>query len=138
MRRVLLCLILTVAMVGCSRTHKAAIPALPKTDTVMLCKAVNTARNDIMVPHKAGSFTDLVNENHPTVVNAGVSSVFQLTHPTKPGALGPYAPAIDYLVARNLAWTPEFAADNPMPKRTAEVISSAKRLDADLESGLCR
>lgn len=101
-----------------------------------ICPVVASARDRIMEP-KDLTFEALVREERRTTSNAGVSAMLGLARDAGGRPLGPYEPVVDYLDTRNLAWNPEFRDDVAVPKRTDEVVESARRLDGDLADGLC-
>ena len=136
LRRSTCALVLLLAVVAassaCSRgggdgdaTERPARPAV--------CRVVSTAHRAILRPDHQ-TFVDLLGQ-HPSADNQGAPAALLFSRGT--ADLGPYEPAIDYLIDRYRAWDPAFG-DRREPELTATVRASARRLDHDLAAGLCR
>jgi len=83
------------------------------------------------------TFEELVDQRSRNEDNAAASAFIGFGRAANPGDLGPYEPVIAYLDDRATAWTPEFAAEVRVPKRTRSVETSAAKLDRALDDGLC-
>lgn len=138
MRATAAILLATSLLAGCGSFHRQVKdPASPPRQRVDICNTVYLANKDVLKPSHL-TFTEVVTQNRKNKLNGGVSGYVTLGLPNKKEVdLGPYGPAIFYLRDRNLHWTKEFEKQVPLPKRTQSIIDSAKRLDRDLNNGLC-
>ncbi|QXC62300.1 hypothetical protein KSP35_05710 [Aquihabitans sp. G128] len=126
---------------SCSVDRSAHGPAIglgAKAATCDAVEAVVTIEGGMADRRAHGedlNFTKLVQADRPTDLVNGMVAMLSLG--MRDVRYGVYGPAMHYLVQRNLAWTTEFEGEVAVPKRTAAVVASAKRLDHDLAAGMC-
>jgi hypothetical protein len=129
---------------GCSADDGAEAKgqSAKEKETVCILTGIVT---DVFEKRKLDTtFTDIVEQTKPNVVNSGVSAIVgialaeQDAEPTKVSDFGPYLPALTYLAERGAAWDDEPGVKVEEPERTDDVVKSAERLDKDLADGLCK
>ncbi|CAN5494022.1 hypothetical protein BH24ACT4_BH24ACT4_11440 [soil metagenome] len=121
-----------VMILGCSSSDEDDAKHTPA-----LCEAAAFAKERLMEPDGL-TFVDLVEADEPTVPVKGATGALTLARMGDPDLdLGPYRPAVDFLVQRSTAWDPEFAEETEMPERTDSVVGSAEAMDSAFAEGAC-
>lgn len=125
-------LLVAVALSACSHSRRGGDDP-PAQQTPAVCEVVSTTYRAILRPDHE-TFAALLDQQ-PTAANQGAPAALLFSRGRSD--LGPYEPAVDFLIDRYRAWDPSFG-DRTAPELTADVRASARRLDRDLAEGLCR
>lgn len=122
--------VFAVALAGASCGGGGGGPEAKARPSV--CSVVLFVHTEINQPDDV-TFVDLVAQD-PTTDNQGGPAVLLLNRGK--ADLGPYEPAITFLIDRYRSWNKRFEPRDA-PERTPVVDAAAKRLDEDLAAGLC-